>query len=249
MGRAVATALLAILMLLPPAAVARMEDDPLAAAGDPPGGNLTVANEFLIVTYDPVGALDILNLVTVAAGDEGAGTVVLPLAEDGVLMTVEATGPEGAAVGGEFSQEDSGLLLHNEPLAGGAQRTYRLRYRLLAPSLPVTLVRPILYPTRQLAVMTEDDVLEPWLDGFADEGLSNLAGRPLRTFVGEDLVPVEEWRVGLVPVSPEPLPDLPVYTPRQGLTGFFWAALAAMAAAGIGALVGRPKERPREEDP
>ncbi|HLS88063.1 MAG TPA: hypothetical protein VK008_00335 [Sphingobacteriaceae bacterium] len=247
--QAAAAVFLALLLLLPPAAVARMQDDPPPAGEGAPGGNLAVANEFLIVTYDRVGAVDVLNLVTVAAGSEGAAQVVLPLAEEGVLLSAEVAGPEGTAGAGEFSQEDGGLLVHNEPLPGGAQRTYRLQYRLLAPRLPVTLVRPIVYPTRQLAVMTEDDVLEPWLDGFTDEGISSLAGRPLRTFVGTDLAPVEEWRVGLVPVNPEPAPDLPVYTPRQGLTGFFWAALAAMAAAAIGALAGRPKARPREEEP
>lgn len=240
---------LVVLLLLPPANLARMEENPLPPDYAHLDGKLAVASEFLVVTYDPVGALDVLNLVTVAAVDEGVDTVVLPLAEQGVLMAVTVPGSEGDDAGGEFSQEDGGLLVHKVPLPSGARRTYRVEYRLLAPRLPVTLVRPILYPTRQLAVMTEDDVLEPWLDGFDDEGITTLAGRPLRTFVGEELAPAAEWRVGLVPVNPEPAPELPVYAPRQGLTGFFWAALAAMAAAGVGALVGRPKERPREDSP
>lgn len=225
------------------AVLAQGMDENEGAAGD--GGetgenareNLIVTSELLLITYDEVGAVDVLNLVTIAnAGDVPRQGVTLPLASGAVVQQIQASPSQGT-----FNQGQGEQLVHEAILQPGDEVDYRLEYRLLAPTLPLTLTRPILYPTERMTVMTEAGRLELWSEGFAAEGVEQLAEQDLQIYRALEMEPADEWRLGLVEPGAAGGPaDVPVYLPREGLTGFFWAAWGAILAVAAVTLWARP---------
>lgn len=205
----------------------------LEAGGDEAMPELTVEKEVLLVVPGPAG-LDVLNFVTVKnSSDRPVPWVALGLPENAGAPSVEMAPEEGDdPVTAAAAERRGGTIVDPTPLEPGESRWYRIEYPVTGARPPVTVRRPIYFPTKVMEVLVPGEGALAMGPGLEDQGQQALGGTAVRLYAAEGLEPAAGWRlsIGSSGGAAAAHSELPLVTPRRGFTAFYLPALAVVLA-------------------
>lgn len=238
--------LLAAALPLPAEASAADAWAAIEAGGQDAMPELTVQKEVMLVVPGSAG-LDVLNFVTVVnSSGVRAPWVALGLPETAGTPAVETAPAEGEEPSPAAAAEwRGGTVVDPTPLEPGESRWYRLEYRVPGIRPPLTVRRPVYFPTEVMEVLVprgEGRAMGPGLEGLGEQTLGDTV---VGVYGAADLEPAAGWRlsIGGPDGGAESPPGVPLVTPRRGFTAFYLPALAVVLALGFSAVkqvVSRP---------
>lgn len=197
----------------------------------PPLTGAVVQSETLVFTAQE-GRFRVLNLVTIGNfGQETLEAVVLPLVAGASEVQVDETG-----AGGEKLVRSGNVLVDTQSLAPGEERSYSYHYLLPAQRLPYRFVRPVLYPTGLLRILSDTTMQIRMEDrqgvqaSLIDQGEQEVQGIVLREQVRMGVSPQNDWTLLLSDQGSN-------WIPHQWQQSILYSAVALVFLC-IGALLG-----------